>query len=96
MFKLGDYPRTHTNPPVFLGALLVPAGVSLIWFVIFGRTALHSILGPGGNEALLNASASQAIFVVLNQLPPTAVIHIRSGNNACSGPCSRVRSPPFC
>jgi|AntDeeMinimDraft_5_1070356.scaffolds.fasta_scaffold06804_2 choline/carnitine/betaine transport len=64
----------YTIRQFILGTLLVPTGASLVWFVIFGRTALHSILGNGGDQALLDASASQAIFVVLNQLPVAGIL----------------------
>jgi len=56
-----------------LGTLLIPTGASIVWFVVFGRTALYSLLN-GGNKALFGASAPHAIFVLLQQLPIAGII----------------------
>lgn len=63
----------YTIRQFILGTLLIPTGGSLIWFVIFGRTALHNIMA-GGNQALLDADAPQAIFVLLEQLPTPEIL----------------------
>ena len=55
------------------GTLLIPTGASIVWFVIFGRTALHDVMG-GPDPALLQANASHAIFVLLNQLPIGTIV----------------------
>jgi choline/glycine/proline betaine transport protein len=54
------------------GTLLIPTGASIVWFVIFGQTALHDVMG-GADSALMDASAAHAIFVLLNQLPIGAI-----------------------
>ncbi|NNC23133.1 BCCT family transporter [Salinisphaera sp. USBA-960] len=61
-----------------LGTLLIPSGASVIWFVIFGRTALHYML-EGGDKALQSASAPQAIFVLMNQLPVGSIVSVIAG-----------------
>ncbi|AWN15097.1 BCCT family transporter [Salinisphaera sp. LB1] len=65
----------YTIRKFILGTLLIPTGASIVWFVIFGRTALHSVLN-GGDKALLSADAPHAIFVVLNQLPVGGIVSI--------------------
>ena len=54
------------------GTLLIPTGASIVWFVIFGQTALQKVMG-GADTALLDAGAAHAIFVLLNQLPIGAI-----------------------
>lgn len=61
-----------------LGTLLIPSGASIVWFVIFGRTGIHYLL-DGGNKALQSASAPQAIFVLMNQLPVGSIISVIAG-----------------
>jgi choline/glycine/proline betaine transport protein len=58
----------YTIRKFILGTLLIPTGASIVWFVVFGRTALYDLLA-GGNKALFGASAPHAIFVLLEQLP---------------------------
>jgi choline/glycine/proline betaine transport protein len=50
------------------GVLLAPAGVSAVWFVIFGGTAIQYIMNGNGG-GLANASTDTAMFVLLGQLP---------------------------
>ncbi|MGA8204691.1 MAG: BCCT family transporter, partial [Woeseiaceae bacterium] len=54
------------------GTLLIPTGASIVWFVIFGQTALQKVMS-GTDTALLDAGAAHAIFVLLNQLPIGAI-----------------------
>jgi choline/glycine/proline betaine transport protein len=68
----------YTIRKFILGTLLIPSGASIVWFAIFGRTALHSVLN-GANKALMSASAPQAIFVVLEQLSVPYIISIIAG-----------------
>lgn len=58
----------YTIRKFILGTLLIPTGASIVWFVIFGQTALHDVM-TGTDAALLHASAAHAIFVMLGQLP---------------------------
>lgn len=54
------------------GVLLAPAGASAIWFVIFGETSINYIMaGKGGG--LADAESSNALFVLLAQLPVAAI-----------------------
>ncbi len=57
------------------GALLAPTGASFVWFVVFGDTALHRML-TGGDKALANADSSNALFVLLQQLPVAGIITV--------------------
>ena len=50
------------------GVLLAPAGVSAVWFVIFGGTAINYIMNGNGG-GLAGASTDTAMFVLLDQLP---------------------------
>ena len=57
------------------GVLLAPAGVSAVWFVIFGGTAIQYIMnGKGGG--LANASTDTAMFVLLDQLPIASFLSV--------------------
>ena len=64
----------YTIRQFILGTLLVPSGASIIWFVIFGRTALEPLLSGTGGQALLDADAAHMIFVMLDQLPVAGVL----------------------
>ncbi|EAR20975.1 BCCT family transporter [Nitrococcus mobilis] len=66
----------YTIRQLIAGTLLIPTGASIVWFVVFGRTALEALLDDGGNQALLTASAPKAIFVLLEQLPVTGLIAV--------------------
>ncbi|RJS92939.1 BCCT family transporter [Salinisphaera sp. Q1T1-3] len=59
----------YTIRQFILGTLLVPTGASIVWFVIFGRTALDYVMNGIGAQQLLDANSANAIFVLLNQLP---------------------------
>ncbi|NII09570.1 BCCT family transporter [Oleiagrimonas sp. C23AA] len=63
----------YTIRQFILGTLLIPTGASLVWFVIFGRTALFHML-HGSDAALMNADASHAIFVLMDQLPVGQIV----------------------
>ena len=63
----------YTIRQFIAGTLLIPTGASIVWFVVFGRTALYNLL-HGGNTALLHASAPKAIFVLMEQLPISGIV----------------------
>lgn len=58
-----------------IGVLLIPSGVTFLWFTIMGGTALHSeLMGVGGLvEAVNNQGAAISLFALLEQYPGTAV-----------------------
>ncbi|MGB3684070.1 MAG: BCCT family transporter [Rubrobacteraceae bacterium] len=57
------------------GVLLAPAGVSAVWFVVFGGTAIQYIrTGNGGG--LADASTDTAMFVLLDQLPIASFLSV--------------------
>jgi choline/carnitine/betaine transport len=60
-----------------LGVLLLPAAVSLIWFVIFGGTAIHLALTQGvGIVEAVQASQSSALFALLAQFPLAGIVSV--------------------
>jgi choline/glycine/proline betaine transport protein len=59
--------RGRTIRQFIVGALFAPTGASIVWFTIFGGSALNLIM-DGGNEALSGAGTTDAMFVLLNQL----------------------------
>lgn len=57
------------------GVLFAPAGVSAAWFVIFGGTGINYIMnGRGGG--LAGASSSNALFVLMDQLPIPSILSV--------------------
>lgn len=57
------------------GVLLVPAGVTLLWFTTFGGTAIHlAMAGPGGDivQAAQN-SIPTALFALLRHFPGAVI-----------------------
>jgi len=60
--------RGRTIRQFIMGALLAPTGASIVWFTIFGGSALNFIL-EGGNEALAGAGTTDAMFILLGELP---------------------------
>ena len=60
-----------------LGVLLLPAAVSMVWFVIFGGTAIHLALTQGvGIVEAVEASQASALFALLDQFPLAGTISI--------------------
>jgi choline/glycine/proline betaine transport protein len=60
--------RGRTIREFIVGTLLAPVGASVVWFCIFGGSAIHNII-HGGNEALRNAGTTDAMFILLQELP---------------------------
>jgi len=60
--------RGRTIRQFILGCLLAPTGTSIVWFTIFGGSAIQMIM-DGGNQALADAGTTDAMFVLLQQLP---------------------------
>lgn len=63
--------RGRTIREFIIGVLLIPSGVTFVWFTIMGGTALHSELyGPGGIvDAVNNQGAAVSLFALLAQYP---------------------------
>jgi choline/glycine/proline betaine transport protein len=67
--------RGRTLRQFVVGVLLAPVGASAIWFAIFGGSALNYIMtGSGGG--LAEADSSNALFVLLQQLPIPGTITV--------------------
>jgi len=65
--------RGRTIREFVLGVLLVPTAVTVLWFSVFGGTALHlELAGKGIADAVSNELAT-AIYVTLDQLPVPAI-----------------------
>lgn len=65
--------RGRTIRQFILGTLLAPVGVSMVWFAIFGGSAIWHIREQG-SEALANAGTVDAMFVLMNALPLGTVL----------------------
>jgi len=62
--------RGRTIRNFVIGVLLVPTGVSLVWFSIFGGSALFvEHLGAGGIAAAVTRDSASGFFTFLNTLP---------------------------
>jgi glycine betaine transporter len=60
-----------------LGVLLLPAAVSMVWFVIFGGTAMNLALTQGvGIVEAVEASQASALFALLDQFPLAGTISV--------------------
>ena len=57
-----------------VGVLLIPSGVTFLWFTIMGGAALHSeLMGAGGLvEAVNEQGAPISLFALLAQYPAAA------------------------
>lgn len=67
--------RGRTLRGFIAGVLLAPVGASAVWFAIFGGSALNYITtGRGGG--LAGADSSNALFVLLDQLPIPGIITV--------------------
>ncbi|MFW5920794.1 MAG: BCCT family transporter [Polyangiales bacterium] len=65
--------RGRTIREFILGVLLVPTGVTFIWFSVFGGTALDLELSGHGISAAVSDDLSTAIYVMLEKLPLSAI-----------------------
>ncbi len=67
--------RGRTIREFVTGVLLIPSGVTFLWFTIMGGTALHSeLMGAGGLvEAVNEQGAPISLFALLAQYPGAAI-----------------------
>ncbi|MDQ0316145.1 BCCT family transporter [Amorphus orientalis] len=65
--------RGRTIRQFVAGCLLAPTGASIVWFTIFGGSAIKYIRDGNGAEALIDAGTNDALFVLLEQLPMASV-----------------------
>lgn len=59
--------RGRTIRQFIAGTLLAPVGASVVWFAIFGGSALKFLLDDPGN-ALAEAGTTDAMFILMDQL----------------------------
>ncbi|MBW2522969.1 MAG: BCCT family transporter [Deltaproteobacteria bacterium] len=61
--------RGRTIRELVLGVLFVPTGVTVVWFAIFGGTALELERVRGGISDAVSADVATAVYAVLGELP---------------------------
>ncbi len=61
--------RGRTVGEFILGTLLVPTGFTFVWLSVFGATGLYQEITSGELGAIVQASAPQALFAMLEELP---------------------------
>jgi len=61
--------RGRTIREFILGVLLVPTAVTILWFGVFGGTALQLDAGGAAIAEAVSSDVATAIYVVLEQLP---------------------------
>jgi len=67
--------RGRTIREFVLGVLFVPSLFSLLWFVVFGGTAIHEeLFGAGGMERLVREDVTAALFALFDRLPAPTVL----------------------
>lgn len=60
--------RGRTIRQFIAGTLLAPVGASVVWFAIFGGSAMKYLLDDPNNP-LSNAGTTDAMFILMDQLP---------------------------
>jgi len=67
--------RGRTVREFVMGVLFVPSLFSLLWFVVFGGTAIHEeLFGAGGMERLVREDVTAALFALFDRLPAAALL----------------------
>jgi len=62
--------RGRTIREFVIGVLLVPTLFSMLWFAVFGGTAIHEeLFGAGGIERLVQQDVTVALFALFHRLP---------------------------
>ncbi|MBB3061163.1 BCCT family transporter [Microbulbifer rhizosphaerae] len=63
--------RGRTIREFIVGAMLVPAGITLLWMTVFGNSAIHMILDEGLTSLgrIVSENESLALFQFLEQFP---------------------------
>ncbi|MEC9483950.1 MAG: BCCT family transporter, partial [Halomonas sp.] len=64
--------RGRTVREFLIAVLLVPSIISVLWMTSFGGTAIHQLVG-NGFEGVKDAALELQLFVMLGQLPWTAI-----------------------
>jgi choline/carnitine/betaine transport len=68
--------RGRTIREFVVGVLLVPSGVSFVWFAIFGGAAINLQLGGEANLTDAVAQPEVALFTLLEQFPLAAITSV--------------------
>ena len=70
--------RGRTIREFISGALFVPVGFTVLWFTVFGNSALDSIINDAASDLsqVVSTSISQALFVFFEGLPFSRFISI--------------------
>ncbi len=60
--------RGRTVRQFVLGTLIAPVGASMVWFAIFGGSAVNEVL-MNDNQAMAEAGTTNAMFVLMDSIP---------------------------
>lgn len=67
--------RGRTVREFVLGVLFVPTAFSLLWFSVFGGTALHEeLFGAGGLSQLVREDVTTGLFALFDRLPASTLL----------------------
>lgn len=70
----GTYLSGRSIREFLLGVLLVPSGVSTVWFAIMGGTAIT--LQQEGHDIYGDGQAEEQLFAMLHQLPGGTIVAV--------------------
>ena len=69
--------RGRTIREFILGVILVPTLFSILWFSIFGGSAIHEEMhGLGGLSTLVKEDMTMALFTMFNRLPLSKLLSL--------------------
>lgn len=68
--------RGRTIREFILAVMLVPPAVAVVWFTVFGNTALHLQATTGGISQAVSQDLATAIYVVLDKLPLASITSV--------------------
>lgn len=71
--------RGRTIRELILGSLIIPSAFCLLWFSVFGGTALHmEMFGHGGIGNIVQSDVTKSLFVFLEHLPLSGITSVIS------------------
>lgn len=69
--------RGRTMREFVLGVLIVPTVFTMLWFAVFGGTALYEeVHGAGGIAELVRQDVTVALFTLFDRLPASSVLSV--------------------
>lgn len=71
--------RGRTIREFVLGVMIVPVGLSMLWFSTFGGAAIHvELFGQGGIADAVSMEVSAGLYALFDQLPGTDLLTLAS------------------